>query len=387
MTHSSDLSQTLISDIDRVLKKTKGFSPIGLCTRFALQRRLLERVRNYLVMQQGSVLPKQEEILSTLDQPSCRETLNSDKLASGDRTVPTQDAVAKTPPPSTPQSSASKRLPPPPPPLRSQPPKELEILRASLFQTLQREVDTLIARRDGLLQEIQQLETQKHQQLGDSAVPVSWESADMERLQLLRARTDQLLTSMDTSLHLAFNSLDKNLKSYHDSLAQSIDRMHSLGNQSEVLFNSMVNQLAEQWGRTASAYLEPSDQPPLSLSNLATSKQQPQPVSDSATPKKSSAPKKLLPTEILPFAGMELQSSENPQVTIAASDSPDPLHPLYTATLLNPPKATPPEETTGNSGLSHPALSEQSSAADPHLLKQPQGTELDQIGTLSDLFT
>jgi hypothetical protein len=272
VTNPSDLAQTLIADIDRLLRKTKGISPIGLCTRFALQRRLLERVRNYLVMQQTSALPS----------------------AALDAVAPPDHPVAVKHPARSEPSPAKRLPPPPPPPLRSQPPQEIEKLRESLFQTLQREIDGLIARRDGLLQEIQQLETQKSQQIALPQALQPWDVTEVERLQALRDRADQLLTSMDSSLHLAFHSLDKNLKSYHDSLSHSIDRMHSLGNQGEVLFSTMINQLAEEWGRSASSYLNSS-------------------------PERSS--KKTYPTEIFPFPGVEIQTGAAHPTAIAASSN------------------------------------------------------------------
>jgi hypothetical protein len=75
------------------------------------------------------------------------------------------------------------------------------------------------------------------------------DEADLARLQALRDRTDFLLTSMDSSLHLAFGSMQKNVEVYQTTLHTGLDRMHHLGYQGEVLFSTLVNRLAQQVGR------------------------------------------------------------------------------------------------------------------------------------------
>lgn len=213
MTYQTEQVQALISEIDRALRQPKGFRFWAYLTRFRLQNRTLERVRNFLVMQQRPPVPA----------------------------PPLVGAAAKTPPPAV-ASLASLNT-------------ELEQLRLHLVQPLQTEITRLSQQRDSLLQEVRTLEIRKAQ-LEAPSQPIL-DRGEIERLQALRDRTDSLLTSMDTSLDLALTSLQRNLDTYQESLAQGIDRMHGLGHQGEVLFSSLINHLAQQLGREASSYIHP----------------------------------------------------------------------------------------------------------------------------------
>jgi hypothetical protein len=82
------------------------------------------------------------------------------------------------------------------------------------------------------------------------------------KLQLFQADVDRLMTGLDSRMSIVFETLEANLLSYQESLSQGIEKMHGLGQQSEVMFAALVNHLAAQLGREASSYL----QQPLDLS-------------------------------------------------------------------------------------------------------------------------
>jgi hypothetical protein len=82
------------------------------------------------------------------------------------------------------------------------------------------------------------------------------------KLQLFEADVDRLMTKLDSTMNIVFETLEANLQSYQESLSQGLEKMHGLGQQSEVMFTALVNHLAAQLGREASSYL----QQPLDLS-------------------------------------------------------------------------------------------------------------------------
>ncbi|MGB8688859.1 MAG: hypothetical protein WCD53_16195, partial [Microcoleus sp.] len=76
------------------------------------------------------------------------------------------------------------------------------------------------------------------------------------KLQLFEADVDRLMTRLDSTMSIVFETLEANLQSYQESLSQGIEKMHGLGQQSEVMFTALVNHLAAQLGREASSYLQ-----------------------------------------------------------------------------------------------------------------------------------
>ena len=146
---------------------------------------------------------------------------------------------------------------------------ELQQLRQAVMQPLRSDVAVLGNHRAALQEEIQALMLQKAElesecniyrqnlvpNLPVPADPVrssgmsGMNEAELARLQSIRDRTDFLLTSMDSSLQLAFGSMQKNVEVYQTTLHTGLDRMHHLGYQGEVLFSTLVNRLAQQVGR------------------------------------------------------------------------------------------------------------------------------------------
>ena len=80
----------------------------------------------------------------------------------------------------------------------------------------------------------------------------------LEQLQRIQAQSDQLLLKLDTTLRVIFESLQRNMHTYEESLSRGLDKMHTLGHQGEAIFTALVNRLAQQLGREASSYLQAS---------------------------------------------------------------------------------------------------------------------------------
>ncbi|MEO1592036.1 MAG: hypothetical protein AAFU71_12175, partial [Cyanobacteria bacterium J06632_22] len=77
----------------------------------------------------------------------------------------------------------------------------------------------------------------------------------LEQLRLVQSQSDQLLLKLDSTLQAVFESLQKSVESYRDSLAEGLDQMHSLGREGEVIFHALVNHIAQQLGQDTSRYL------------------------------------------------------------------------------------------------------------------------------------
>lgn len=217
MSYQTDHIQSMISEIDRVLRQTRSRQFWTIFSRYAIHRQLLERCRNFLVMQQR---PQSVNVVAA--QPSPKST----QMAT-----------------------------------------ELQQLRQDVMQPLRSDVAVLANHRAALQEEIQALMLQKAQLQSEcntyrqtlaTNLPVqpypairlsAMDETELARLQAIRDRTDFLLTSMDSSLQLAFGSMQKNVEVYQTTLHTGLDRMHHLGYQGEVLFSTLVNRLAQQVGR------------------------------------------------------------------------------------------------------------------------------------------
>ena len=315
MTSQKDQLQALIADIDKVLQKASPRLPWVISGDVAQQRRVLERVRSYLVSLQqkqasdGTLgAPRIRSNLSTYDiqyQPS--QAIN---LAEG-QVPPSQQAAA--------QQILQAVM------------QEMEQLRTGLTQPLQADLAALQQQRESLVQEIRKLESQRQQYslaqqqanqqqiiseflkvlmgrlqenltqqisqtlttaLSESLVeegrsapsaslsgnfagtPLLHPAQRLEELQMLQARSDQLLMTLDSTLSVLFEALHRNVHSYEESLSRGLERMHDLGQQGEVMFTALVSHLAQQLGREASSYLQSSLQTPsLEATNASSSNQ------------------------------------------------------------------------------------------------------------------
>jgi FtsZ-binding cell division protein ZapB len=251
--------------------------------------------------------------------------------------------------------------------------QEMGNLRSTLMQPLQAEIEILQKQREALRQEVQQLEAQRqnavltvppatvqpaNQQqmiteflqvlmgrlqesltqqvtqtlrgMTNPALPASADAstanlayATGEPLPGLQSQSDQLIINLDTTLRIVFEALQRDVKTYHDSLAQGVDRMHALGQQSEMMFNALVNHLAQRLGQEAS-YLV-STQPEAEVLPGSPPDRLPEPPAPeaSAAPTRSTLPPippAPPPTQNLafPYAGIELSTQS---AAIAANDA------------------------------------------------------------------
>jgi hypothetical protein len=331
--HKSQI-QALITEIDEVLSQPNLRLPwVVFGETVTRSRQVLERVRKYLIF-----LTEQADEEAPL---SPMET-NQPSISPGTR-EPLWQAIRR----------------------------EMIYLRSHLTQPLQDEIDHLRTEQRNLIQEIQQLEARKAQALGqvspqpyqqqlsreflqefmtrlqDSLIhnvtetlnhietrfldsvlltetpslppseqfdtpPASLSNLTpaqrLEQMRQLQAESDHLLITLDSSLNVIFEALQRNLQTYSDSLAQSLERMHSLGKQGEVMFTTLINQLAQQVGQETSSYLQSS------LQLTESESETPSPTVDLPSPESVvSAPGDFSSAfeGFFPYAGAEVPQQRN----------------------------------------------------------------------------
>ena len=67
-----------------------------------------------------------------------------------------------------------------------------------------------------------------------------------EKMQLLQQQSDQLLLAIDTNQRIIFETLQRHLQTYQQSLSNKLSGMYQLGMQTEVVFTTLVQQLVQQ---------------------------------------------------------------------------------------------------------------------------------------------
>lgn len=286
MTSQKDQIQGLIADIDGVLQKTTPRLPWVMSGEVTQQRQTLERVRNYLV-----ALQRRMAIQDNYGQPEARADLLAHDI-SYQSAQPTQGGMAQDVEPTVTAQQMLQTVV-----------QEMSYLRTTLMQPLQSDLDKLRQQRESLVQEIQQLEAQRqgyavlqpqvnqqqvindflqtlmgrlqetlpqqiaqalagtaNQSLPYNANPSLAGSFPAQEGQSTQPTTDRLILNLDSTLKLIFESLERNVQAYQESLTQGLDRMHGLGQQGEMMFTALINHLAQQLGREASSYLQSSKQ-------------------------------------------------------------------------------------------------------------------------------
>jgi len=136
--------------------------------------------------------------------------------------------------------------------------EEVNALRSTLLHPLHSEVSNLMQQRTALLREIRQLEAHRDLLQSSSTASQNQETLPIEKLQVAHDRADQVLTTLDSTLRVVFESLQTEIQAYQGSLSQGIHEMHRLGRQSEVMFSSLIERLATQIERDGSALLQNS---------------------------------------------------------------------------------------------------------------------------------
>jgi hypothetical protein len=300
VTSREDEIKKLIADIDNLLTSSSKRLPRFLSSQTPEPREVLERVRNFLVQIADNDTPNKSR-----EQPQ-RSPL-----------------LAKFVDQSYQQSSAPQ----------NQPDQEqnnfisqqLKDEFSALIQPLQAELAAMLQERAALVQEIRQLEQKRlhHYSLSqqwenqeqmiseflqvlmtrlvpnltpqmaenlanstsssqtnyhDGSIeltssttqPFSESSDQAERLTQLAKNLDQRLLSLDGTVNVVFDALQRNINTYHESLSQSLARMHSTGVQGEQLMEAFLNNLTQYLQPQFSTSLGKENKTPPSSPSLST---------------------------------------------------------------------------------------------------------------------
>jgi len=300
VTSQKDQIQALITEIDGALRKASPRLPWVVSGDATQQRRILERVRTYLIaLQQQAADPS--DLARTQQQLLAHDIQYQPPTAAREEGAP-------LPRPEISGSGDAQQV------LQSMV-QEMNLLRSGVMQTLQTDLEILRQQRDNLARDIQQLESQRQtyslaqqqinqqqlindflqslmgrvqeslaQQVSQSIANLEQQSfrygsglpvegleggalplepaQRLEQLRSLQVQSDQLLMSLDSTISVVFEAIQRNLQAYQDSLSQGLDRMHGLGQQGEVMFTALINHLAQRLGQEASSYFQASLQMP-----------------------------------------------------------------------------------------------------------------------------
>ncbi|MEH2040297.1 hypothetical protein [Nostoc sp.] len=273
MTFSTDEIQKLIADIDNLLASGGKRLSRFLSGQAQEPKEVLERIRDFLVrLQEKEALESGIPNQSSEDPPSPLLTKFIDR---GNNQYPLPPLE-----PSQEQSTVGAG--------------QLNNEFSRLIQPLRSELELLLQERATLIQEIRQLEqkrlqnyslaqqlTNQEQMITEflqvlmsrlvptltpligqtrensasssgginyatSATQSLLESSDdVERLTQLARELDQRLLSLDGTVNVVFEALQRNINTYYESLSQALARMHSKGMQGEQLMASFVNNLTQ----------------------------------------------------------------------------------------------------------------------------------------------
>ncbi|MDY6782692.1 MAG: hypothetical protein SW833_09135 [Cyanobacteriota bacterium] len=292
--------QSLIAEIDSVLVGEEADPSRSQFASQTARHEILEKVRSYLV----SVGEREEDSQTS-------------RFSSGEGEDPQSDRLAEV--------------------IASAVVEKLDFQRAVWMQPWQMELEGARQHRSSLLREIQQLEGQRQQLVGDflqvllgrvseslkqeisqtlekietqfvysrderegqSALPNS-PTQRLEQLQQLQVQSDRLLMSLDQTFRHVFETLEQDLQGYEESLSAAIARMYELGRQGEPIAEGL-RPVPQEAQTPQSARQEVSNSPNAASLNpleLGTREQTP------------SEPSQLPSPPLYPFPGIELPSRE-----------------------------------------------------------------------------
>ncbi|HIK08090.1 MAG TPA: hypothetical protein IGS40_25970 [Trichormus sp. M33_DOE_039] len=276
MTSRNDELQKLIADIDNLLNSSGKRLPKLLSSQAEEPKDVLERTRNFLIQLQESQVEYAEQNSSS---GSSHRSALLEKFIDQGHNPPT---------PPTPNYQEYTHS------LVGQLQNEL----SACIQPLQGEIAALLQERSILVQEIRQLEQKRlhnyslSQQLANQEQIITeflqvlmnrlapalmpkiaesevnhssdannyqnnlemkptqnqtfWDSSEQtERLTQLAQELDQRLLSLDGTVNVVFDALQRNINTYHESLSQALTRMHSTGLQGEQLLANLLNNLTQ----------------------------------------------------------------------------------------------------------------------------------------------
>ena len=368
MTSQKDQIQALITDIDGVLQKTTPRLPWVVSGEITQQRQVLERVRNYLVAFQRRQIAGEG-----FGQAEARPDLLAHDIyyQAAPSSYPPVQAEPQLGQQTYGQNEANAQQ------MLQAIVQEMGSLRSNLMQPLQADLEVLRQQRDALTQEIRQLEAQRQgyagQLPGQQQLIAEFLQALMSRLQetlpqqvaqtlsssnqqalpyanpyannlalagaapsviatsdapsqglgniqVSQASSDELLIRLDSTLSIVFESLQRNVQAYQESLSQGLDKMHSMGQQGEVMFSALISHLAQQLGRETSSYLQPAaDQTLGRSSSTPLSTQPPTPTVNPALFSQPDADVASQPFA-LPFPGTEISDSFGDASTVSSTN-------------------------------------------------------------------
>ncbi|AFY32489.1 hypothetical protein [Calothrix sp. PCC 7507] len=269
-----DEIQRLIADIDKLLATASKRQPKLLSVQAQEPREILERTRDLLAkLGESDVLDS-----STRNKVSGQQPLSPllAKFVEGNIQSSTQYQE-----PDEEQSPTVL-------------PQQLNSEFTALLQPLRSELAGLLQERTNLVQEIRLLEQRRSQnyslsqQLANqeqvineflqvlmnrlashlaqtstnspSSTPINpiapflGTSNQAERLTQLTRELDQRLVSLDGTVNVVFEALQRNIQSYHESLSQALSRMHSQGVQGEQLMASFFQNLTQHLQQQSPGY-------------------------------------------------------------------------------------------------------------------------------------
>ncbi|HEY9831593.1 MAG TPA: hypothetical protein V6D26_13515 [Stenomitos sp.] len=295
MTSLKDI-QSLIADLDSILPKAETRLPWSKPSDVARERQVLERVRSYLVSQQQNL------VIGSKQSPVPTTPAQSDAVVQ-------QIVQAVTQQMSFLRADVMQ-------PLQI----DLEVLhqqREALIQEIQqlehqrRQIEATNLRgtpQQQMISELSQgvidrctasltqhlaqilanferrvVKTESPQRLLDASVVPQWTitpataeqnsmegvmqaQATQEQLRQLQQNSDQWLTTLEANQRAIFETLSRDLQAYQASLSQGLERMHSLGTQSETVFTAWVNRMIEALARETPSPLS-SSAPPSDLAS------------------------------------------------------------------------------------------------------------------------
>ena len=283
MTSQNVEIQTLISGIDEVLSKNAPRLPWVMSQDALQQRQVLEQARQYL---------------TSLQEAEANQRLPSASPASLQASsLPLGQAAGQAVSQASGQASAESAQQ-----VLQSVLQEMNYWRVNMLQPLRTEIDALQRQRELLSQEVRQLEGRQQAlsgasslqnqqlmeflqaamgqmqanlsaqvtqmianlpeqsslapdiQLGQVALPAA--DRQIAQTQLMQTQSDQLMLKLDSTLQIIFESLNRNVQVYQESMEQGLGRMHHLGQQGEAMFTFLVNRLAQQLGREATSFLQ-----------------------------------------------------------------------------------------------------------------------------------
>lgn len=273
MTSHTDEIQQLIADIDHLLSHSgKGLSKF-LSHQKPREKQILQRVHDFLVQLSQNQISK-DQIPAETNQPSATKPFSS-LLTQFNQQIYSSTVFESTLTPSEPNQISTEIK------------QELTVL----LQPLQAELSRLLAERASLIQEIRQLEQKQlqnpsfsqqfanqeqiisqflevlmgrldaHLKLNASPIinpnqqnleaitaaiqPILESAERVEQLANLARNLDQRLLSLDGTVNIVFEALERNINTYYHSLSQALAKMHSQGMQGEQLMANFLNNLTQ----------------------------------------------------------------------------------------------------------------------------------------------